>query len=1641
MRPRNALRRVSALLLTLAMLIGLMPQWSGEAQAASYMQPYLNKMVNWGFMRGDIQGNLRPGNNITRAEFVTIINRAFGYKKIGTTPFKDVKESDWYSDDVAIAYNVGYINGTSKSTFSPTKEITREEAAVILARNLMMQASVGESTSFTDSRELSSWSRGLVDTAASYKLISGYPDGSFRPHNPITRGETAIMVVNAVGTPVSKAEGYQLGSVYGNVLITASGATLKNTTIAGNLYVTAGVDLGNVLLENVTVLGEIVLSGGGVSEGGDDSLVLRNVNGSKIIVDNLKNQQVSLRVEGDGAVDVTSVRTDTYIVDRTASGYGLKEIQMDGEDGRVLKLSGNVKKVVNYTPKAYIGVESGQVETITIDEKAIGSTLHIAAGATVDQLNLDVGTTVTGDGDVANLTVNADGSTVSMLPDQIIIRPGVEANIDGEVMDTEAAAESSADPRMLAGYPQIADLAPTSATAKFAANKKGTIYWAVTSVTDGSVNAQDLINPPSYSSTILKKGSVSVTGSGQTATAKISGLTSDGAYYLSAVLVDAREDQSPVKVISFTTPDNTVPAFATGYPYLSRVTNVSAQVTAMATKTCRLYYAVLPKGSKAPTGGDFKANAVTGNLGYGSLDVSKNTPYTFDVNNRPLEELQSYDLYLWLTDIEGGSSSAVKKLTFTTVDKTPPVFQTEPTINSVKETSVGLYANLNEAGTLYWVIVPQGTEYPKPLAGQSGKVDLTSDTAKLQVAAGMNALKSGKSSMTAGKDVTFTVSGLSKETAYDLYYVAQDKAGNYSASVKMITIHTLDTNAPTVTQEFTRYNADEKDHPLADTDIRLVFSEAVQDAETNTTLVSLYEAVTTASTDAEKNDARNRMANILRNEIVLYADTGSGLPQKVAEAGGGDKSTANWVIDYRYAEIKLEQGKTVVTFPTKDDKTQSALNLRSGATYYFEVQGIADTSETKNVMGVTKLDPFTTVFAQVNLSPGSNTETKIDTGSSGDQPELDLYWRMDPVSTDKVEDGIRWDMILWSDTTVEFDLYERTGGSGAWTKVNQKGSITITIDSNTKRSGASMQMDAKEPDATTPTFQPLKEVKEGTVYEYAVHFIKVNGDGDRKTWNGTVQMDVNAIAGSNDSLGRMGVGGWEESWNNLVGKELTNIGVPSTLTLYKPFRDQTAPHFITNRPKFTPGDSVVRMDLMLDRAGTIYWVVAKRGDVSTIGTDGKTDYSPSGTDRGAYEELPQSGLDDELNDDGTGSFKTPVSTPSYNTIVDPGKYMVSSDVEYGSLTCGASVKSVTVNNLIPNQDYVAYFVIKGTSQIYSPVYCYRFTTGDVTKPYITMQELSPNVAFKTSEDSNLHYVLFAGTELPREFNQKFQQYVDSSKKAEFNTAAGAEVSTMTVLDAIMRTGTGGYSWFDLYAEPPAKAGEGEKIRDTIEQIILRGQGSGGSPGATGNADTKAGKEIQRDFTKDMDPQSATNYYCIAAAKNVLGGEYAFKAVSNVHIPDKTPPVLYTPTANGIKQPDETFKGSLTLDFSENLYWIGEDRDAQKLCVVLNKNENGSEVEAKVNPDGTVTPGEKILIKHMGGSGVSKLKPVNKNTPSSSFTFSYEGVHIGDTLTLFDDGYIADARGNSTISRVRLVYQATKTGLNGAIAGGWVIISR
>ena len=146
------------------------------------------------------------------------------------------------------------------------------------------------SSTFTDAYQIGGWSRGLVQEAADLGIIGGYADGTFRPRQNITRGQMACFLVRALGTLIQEPGELSSGGVYGNLTINVPGVKLKDTTITGNLYLTGGVGLGNVELENVNVLGKIVVCGGGEAEGGKHSIILRNVTAGTLEVDSLTEQ-------------------------------------------------------------------------------------------------------------------------------------------------------------------------------------------------------------------------------------------------------------------------------------------------------------------------------------------------------------------------------------------------------------------------------------------------------------------------------------------------------------------------------------------------------------------------------------------------------------------------------------------------------------------------------------------------------------------------------------------------------------------------------------------------------------------------------------------------------------------------------------------------------------------------------------------------------------------------------------------------------------------------------------------------------------------------------------------------------------------------------------------------------------------------------------------------------------------------------------------------------------------------------------------------------------------------------------------------------------------------------------------------------
>ena len=1709
-------RRGAAWLLSLALLCGAVP-WQGvtalaapapetgmetmalEPEPVDWAQEYLDKLVSWGVMRGDIEGNLHSDADITRAEFVTMVNRAYGYDQAGVNPFTDVDLRSWYADDISIAYNVGYFTGTSSTTAAPETGLTREQGTILLGRNMMLESASGEVLGYSDSREFSDWSRALIGSASEAGIISGYPDGTFRPQANITRGEVAAMLVRALGTPLYEPGNYSLGNVYGNVTIASSGANLRNTVIAGDLYLTGGIGLGELLLENVTVLGRIIASGAGESNKGDSSIILRNVTAEGMVVDSIGNQFVTLRAEGDTQIGTTNVRTPAYLEDVTPDGYGLKLIRLDGEEGTSLQLAGNVKEVINETPNSYLLMAQGSAQRVTIDEKATNATMEISMGARVKELNLDVTTNVGGTGDVAHVNISAPGCSMAMPPDTVDIRPGISARVGNEEMDTVTAAEYSSDPRLLAGYPEARNIAPTTADAVFSTNKRGTIYWAISALADGSVSEEDLITPPVYGGIIMSSGTARADASKTEYSARISGLTSDGSYYLTAVLVDSRGQHSPVKVTAFTTPDDTVPAFTTGYPVMSRVSCDNAQVTVMTNKSCLLYYALLPSGSTAPRPEDFKANAVTGSLSHGSVDVVKNSTTVLSKINGStiLDEKTSYDLYLWLTDYDGVKSSGVQRLTFTTADETPPVVIYMETAN-ITANSVGMSYALDEPGTLYWAVVKKDDQFFRPISGTNYTPVLNDtmrkDADKIQIEAGVGAIRSGSSSAaTAGADIRYTISGLEGQTSYDLYYVAKDREGNYSES-HMITIRTLDNQAPRfVRYEFDSFNGStDNPLPLADTSVGLVFSESIQGVNmvggrrTYQEFEELYNKV--LLDDNEVN--RDALANELYNHIKMYEVSGGAreeVPRRTWDPKDEEYAEEPWVVDYRYATVTrlVETGEMVITF------TKEGLNLDSGATYFFHVDNISDVATPPNQMSNQDLPQFSIVAAQVQLSATDTGKVNVD--GKSDPVRIDISFNMKPVTTSRVADSEMWDMILWSDTSINFELYRRkTDGSSDWEQIGSR-EARLDVPADGSFTAVSLQRAFITPAGNNFQFTQLNALTDGYTYEYGISVTQIGSSRDFETWSDLITMKIGIASGGSRALGNLATSRiTQDAWQgaltditsrvNSVGVWYSGQGSVDELTVRKQFSDSRDPSFDGEYPRFTPTSSTVTMDLMLDRPGTIYYVIAPKlnyfpyveMDVELKDDNGYLIYDEDGkplTSREQVRITPDNDHDRQQNPytyvpemGGSGpDNQTPnLVVPDYRDILNP-KFAASDGAVYGTVRFDGLAVSYKQLGLRPDTGYYAYFVLVGTNVSDNPkVYCYRFTTDPVETPEIALENSSPNVTLGTSVESELNWVLVASTLIgPGHFlRQPFftetttgtvtsYGYVDPAQGENFKKTSfymnnletvtdddgnTKTVCNFTVLDAL--TTVYGrdtqQSVFDVYADTSDAA---NAIRQRVSEYVRR-QNTGNSDRVTenGNLSTAGGnwKEQTLEFVDGAGKTIMTpgvQYYFIAVARHPNGVEYGFKAIEDIHVVDESAPVLekVTTTIEGVyKIGDTAHADNLVADdvWKTNpvgyMYSGTVTIDFDEEVYILPR---GEAVAQEVIVAATTNP--KSIINYLGGSARLKITPgVTTTGPTASIVLKFENVVIGENIRLFQSGFISDMYSNTDGQRLQLEFLPT-----------------
>ena len=164
--------------------------------AGHWAEDNIKRLIVQGAIGGYPDGTFKPENRIARAEFATILVKAFKLEPQKGKVFADTADH-WAQDSVGTAAHYGIVTGYDANTFGPNDNITREQMAVMVMKAAQLTPATN-GLSFQDDTSISDWAREAVATAVGKGIIKGYPDNTFRPQGPATRAEAVTVVVNAL---------------------------------------------------------------------------------------------------------------------------------------------------------------------------------------------------------------------------------------------------------------------------------------------------------------------------------------------------------------------------------------------------------------------------------------------------------------------------------------------------------------------------------------------------------------------------------------------------------------------------------------------------------------------------------------------------------------------------------------------------------------------------------------------------------------------------------------------------------------------------------------------------------------------------------------------------------------------------------------------------------------------------------------------------------------------------------------------------------------------------------------------------------------------------------------------------------------------------------------------------------------------------------------------------------------------------------------------------------------------------------------------------------------------------------------------------------------------------------------------------
>lgn len=253
---KNTMKRIMALALILAMIIGVVPSVFAvdyvnhftDVPTNKWYAEYVEYVNDRGWMNGIGNNLFGPDDTLERAMVATVLYRKAGSPAVAApSTFTDVPAGKWYSNAVAWAQATGVVNGVSPTEFAPSQYVLREELVTMMWRGAG-EPKVAEDylKDFPDSGSIRAYAKAAFNWAIANKIIGG-ANGKLLPQDNATRAEFAKIMTqfDKLENPC-EAHKWDDGKVTKAATCTEAGEKTYTCTVCGKTKVETIPALGHV---------------------------------------------------------------------------------------------------------------------------------------------------------------------------------------------------------------------------------------------------------------------------------------------------------------------------------------------------------------------------------------------------------------------------------------------------------------------------------------------------------------------------------------------------------------------------------------------------------------------------------------------------------------------------------------------------------------------------------------------------------------------------------------------------------------------------------------------------------------------------------------------------------------------------------------------------------------------------------------------------------------------------------------------------------------------------------------------------------------------------------------------------------------------------------------------------------------------------------------------------------------------------------------------------------------------------------------------------------------------------------------------------------------------------------------------------